>query len=101
VLNRRRFIHQVSGGATALVGSSVFLPANILGVNDRVRFGLIGAGGRGLDIFKHALRTPNTQAVAVADVYTRRWKKPSNSRPPFRRLLIFAACSTTNPLTLY
>src|SRR2546429_3456456 len=31
-------------------------PASILGANDRVRFGLIGAGGRGLDIFKHALR---------------------------------------------
>src|SRR2546430_17350950 len=72
MLNRRRFIHQVSGGAAALAGSSVFPPASILGANDRVRFGLIGAGGRGLDIFKHALRAPNSQAIAVADVYTRR-----------------------------
>src|SRR5215475_14541382 len=93
MLNRRRFIHQVSGGATALVGSSVFLPANIIGVNDRVRFGLIGAGGRGLDIFKHALRAPNTQAVAVADVYTRRLEEAQQLAPTiqtftdFRRLL--------------
>jgi len=93
VLNRRRFIHQVSGGAAALAGSSVLLPASILGANDRVRFGLIGAGGRGLDIFKHALRAPNTQAVAVADVYTRRLEEAKQLAPTirtftdFRRLL--------------
>ena len=93
MLNRRRFIHQVSGGAAALAGSSVFLPASVLGANDRVRFGLIGAGGRGLDIFKHALHAPNTQAVAVADVYTRRLEEAKQLAPTirtfsdFRRLL--------------
>lgn len=46
--------------------------ARILGANDRVRFGLIGAGGRGMQIFKAALNVSNTQAVAVADVYSRR-----------------------------
>src|SRR6266480_337703 len=61
MLNRRRFIHHLSGGAAALAGSSVFLPASVLGANDRVRFGLIGAGGRGLDIFKHALGAPTIQ----------------------------------------
>src|SRR5215467_9729370 len=89
MLNRRRFIHQVSGGATALVGSSVFLPADIIGVNDRVRFGLIGAGGRGLDIFKHALRAPNTQAVAVADIYTRRLEQAKQLAPAMRTLTDF------------
>jgi predicted dehydrogenase len=93
MLNRRRFIHQVSGGAAALAGSSVFLPASVLGANDRVRFGLIGAGGRGQDIFKHALGAPNTQAVAVADVYTRRLEEAKQLAPTirtftdFRRLL--------------
>jgi predicted dehydrogenase len=93
MLNRRRFIHQVSGGAVALAGSSVFMPASVLGANDRVRFGLIGAGGRGLDIFKHALAAPNTQAVAVADVYTRRLEEAKQLAPTiqtftdFRRLL--------------
>lgn len=93
MLNRRRFIHQVSGGAAALAGSSVFLPASVLGANDRVRFGLIGAGGRGLDIFKHALGAPNTQAVAVADVYTHRLEEAKQLAPTirtfadFRRLL--------------
>src|SRR2546429_7558816 len=68
-------------------------PASILGANDRVRFGLIGAGGRGLDIFKHALRAPNSQAIAVADVYTRRLEEAKQLAPTvqtftdFRRLL--------------
>src|SRR5437773_9949666 len=93
MLNRRRFIHHLSGGAAALAGSSVFLPASALGANDRVRFGLIGAGGRGLDIFKHALRAPNTQAIAVADVYSRRLEEAKRLAPTiqtytdFRRLL--------------
>ena len=67
MLNRRIFIHQLTGGAAALAGSSMFPPARVLGANDRVRFGLIGAGGRGTAIFKAALKAPNTQAVAVAD----------------------------------
>jgi predicted dehydrogenase len=93
MLNRRRFIHQVSGGAAALAGSSMFPPASVLGANDRIRFGLIGAGGRGLDIFKHALRSPNAQAVAAADVYSRRLDEAKALAPgiatyaDFRRLL--------------
>jgi predicted dehydrogenase len=72
MLNRRRFIQQLSGSVAAIAGSSMFPPGRVLGANDRIGFGLIGAGGRGMDIFKAALRAPNTQAVAVADVYSRR-----------------------------
>ena len=72
MLNRRRFIRQLSGGVGAIAGSSLFPPGRVFGANDRIRFGLIGAGGRGMDIFKAALRAPNTQAVAVADVYSLR-----------------------------
>ena len=89
MLNRRRFIHQVSGGAAALAGSAVLPATSILGANDRVRFGLIGAGGRGLDIFKHALRAPNTQAVAVADIYTRRLEEAKQLAPALRTLSDF------------
>jgi len=93
MLNRRSFIHQLSGGAAALAGSSMFTSARVLGANDRIRFGLIGAGGRGMDIFKAALRAPNTQAVAVADVYSRRLDEAKQIVPAvqtytdFRRLL--------------
>jgi predicted dehydrogenase len=93
MLNRRSFIHHLSGGAAALAGSSMFPPARVLGANDRVRFGLIGAGGRGMEILKPALHAPNTQAVAVADVYSRRLDEVKRIVPAvqtytdFRRLL--------------
>src|SRR5437899_8368246 len=93
MLHRRSFIHQLTGGAAALAGSSMFPPARVLGANDRVRFGLIGAGGRGTAIFKAALQAPNTQAVAVADVYSRRLDVVKRTVPAiqtytdFRRLL--------------
>jgi predicted dehydrogenase len=93
MLNRRRFIHQLTEGAAALAGSSMFPPSRVLGANDRIRFGLIGAGGRGMDIFKAALAAPSTQAVAVADVYSRRLDEVKRMVPgiqtytDFRRLL--------------
>jgi predicted dehydrogenase len=93
MLNRRRFIQQLSGGVAAVAGSSMFPPGRVLGANDRIGFGLIGAGGRGMEIFKAALRAPNTQAVAVADLYSRRLDNVKASVPAiqtytdFRRLL--------------
>jgi predicted dehydrogenase len=93
MLNRRGFIHQLSGSAVTLAGSSMFPSARVLGANDRVRFGLIGAGGRGMEIFKPALGAPNTEAVAVADLYTRRLDEVKRIVPgiatytDFRRLL--------------
>lgn len=91
--NRRRFIQQLSGGIAAIAGSSMLPPHGALGANDRISFGLIGAGGRGMDIFKSALRAPNTHAVAVADVYSRRLDEVKRIVPAiqtytdFRRLL--------------
>jgi predicted dehydrogenase len=93
MLNRRRFIQQLSGGVAAIAGSSMFPTGRVLGANDRIGFGLIGAGGRGMDIFKAALRAPNTQAVAVADLYSRRLDSVKAIVPAiqtytdFRRLL--------------
>ena len=91
--NRRRFIQQLSGGVAVIAGSSMFPSRRVLGANERISFGLIGAGGRGMDILKAAVRAPNTQAVAVADVYSRRLDEVKRVAPAiqtytdFRRLL--------------
>jgi predicted dehydrogenase len=80
-------------GGTATLAASSFSPGRVLGANDRVRLGLIGAGGRGSEIFRTALRCPNTEAVAVADVYTRRLDAAKRLSPniktyrDFRQLL--------------
>ncbi|HET7840442.1 MAG TPA: Gfo/Idh/MocA family oxidoreductase, partial [Terriglobia bacterium] len=87
---RRKFMGQVLGGVAA---SGWLASPKVLGANDRVRYGLIGGGGRGQEIFKAALRAPNAEAVAVADVYTRRLEEVKALVPAiqtygdFRRLL--------------
>ena len=70
--NRRTFMGQCVKGAAGLAVSGLVSSRRILGASDRVRFGLIGCGSRGKEIFKSAMRCTNAEAVAAADVYTRR-----------------------------
>jgi predicted dehydrogenase len=69
---RRKFLKQVGAAAGVALSHVVLAAPKVLGANDRVRLGLIGAGSRGAEILRAALRCPNSQAVAAADVYTRR-----------------------------
>lgn len=65
--SRRNFIgHVATGMATALA------PASVLGANERIRLGIVGAGDRGMQIVREALNCPNTEFVGFADIYTRR-----------------------------
>ena len=69
-IGRREFV-----GGTAAAGGALWAltpTARVLGANDRVRLGIIGAGARGQDLIAQALKLPNVELVAVADVYTRR-----------------------------
>jgi predicted dehydrogenase len=63
-LNRRSFI--IAGGLTALAATRV------LGANDTLRIGVIGAGGRMGDLLNAADKAGNYQIVAVSDVYAPR-----------------------------
>ncbi len=91
--SRRKFIGQILGGTTALAARGLAAPKGVAGANDRVRFGLVGAGGRGTEILKAALQCPNVECVAVADVYSRRLEEVRQVVPEaktasdFRRLL--------------
>ncbi len=91
--SRRKFMGQVLGGAAALASTGLLPSGRVLGANDRVRIGLIGAGGRGREIFRTALECPNVEAVAAADVYTLRLDQAKQIAPQlktyqdFRRLL--------------
>ena len=66
---RRTFLGQASVG---LAAAALLPTARALGANDRLRIGLIGAGDRGLQDLQDALKQPNVECVAVADVYSRR-----------------------------
>ncbi len=90
---RREFVGSMLAGAASLAVSGGLDSNRALGAGDRVRLGLIGAGGRGQEIFKTALKCPNTEAVAVADVFTNRLEEVKKFVPgiqtfqDFRRLL--------------
>src|SRR5450432_4192453 len=60
-LNRRSFL--IAGGLTALASTRV------LGANDTLRVGVIGAGGRMGDLLNAADQVGGYQIVAVSDVY--------------------------------
>jgi predicted dehydrogenase len=65
---RREFLSQVAIGSAAML----LARSRVLGANDRVRLGIIGAGARGQEVLREMLAAPNVELVAMADVYTRR-----------------------------
>jgi len=64
-MNRRDILRTAFavGAATALSARRV------LGANDKIRFGLIGSGGRGREDWGTFLKQPEVEPVAVCDVY--------------------------------
>jgi predicted dehydrogenase len=75
---RREFLGQAGAG----LATAALLPtARALGANDRIRIGLIGAGDRGMEDLRAALRQPNVECVAVADVYSRRREMARQAAP--------------------
>ena len=67
-INRREFVG-MAAGAVALAAVPY---SRVLGANNRIRIGLIGAGDRGQQDLKDALAQPDVECVAVADVYSLR-----------------------------
>jgi predicted dehydrogenase len=91
--NRRAFLQRLIAGTTWVAATGITAPGRVLGANDRIRIGLIGAGSRGREIFRAALQCPDVEAVAVADIYTGSLEKAKAIAPhaklekDFRRLL--------------
>jgi predicted dehydrogenase len=64
-ISRRDFAKTAAAAGVA----SAFGKLRVLGANDRVNIGIIGCGGRGLDVWKRFLKQADVNAVAVCDVY--------------------------------
>jgi predicted dehydrogenase len=75
---RRDFLKRTAFGAAAFLANPT---ARVLGANDRVRVGMIGVGNRGQDLLGEVLALPNTQVVAIADVYNRRHEEAKQLAP--------------------
>ena len=65
--SRRNFIGKF---ATGLAGS--LAATTVLGANDRVRVGIIGAGDRGMQILREASQCAGVEVVGLCDVYNKR-----------------------------
>jgi predicted dehydrogenase len=65
--SRRKFIGKVATGLAGTLATS-----NVLGANDRVRFGVIGAGARGAELLREAVACQGTECLGVADIYQKR-----------------------------
>ena len=60
--DRRQFL------ASALTAAPLFVPRSAWGANDRLTYGLIGAGGRGRYLQSNFQKL-GAECVAIADVY--------------------------------
>ncbi len=74
--SRRNFIGKVATGLAGTLAAS-----NVLGANDRIRLGIIGAGDRGMQIVREAIACPNTEFVGFADIYTKRLEDAKKVAP--------------------
>ncbi len=75
-LNRRDLLR-----ASAITAASY---SRILGANDRVRYGVIGCGGRGGHMNRHFLGAGGTECVALCDIYAARIDKLKADAPEAR-----------------
>lgn len=66
---RREFLKDsaVVGAAAAAWGG--LAPERVLGANDRLRVGVLGAGGRARGLMRDFLNVPGVEFIAVCDVY--------------------------------
>lgn len=76
--SRRHFLGKVASG---LAGTLAAVPRNVLGANERIRVGIVGAGDRGLELVNQIRLCPNAEVAAFADVYTKRLEKAANAVP--------------------
>lgn len=75
--SRRKFIGAMATGLASTLASS----AGVLGANERIRMGVIGAGQRGIELVHQARACANVEVVAFADVYNKRLEETCHLVP--------------------
>src|SRR2546421_149725 len=68
-ITRRNFSKTLAGAAVGMLASAGPLARAVLGANDRIGIGLIGAGGMGQFNLKDFLKTDQVDVVAIADPF--------------------------------
>jgi predicted dehydrogenase len=81
--SRRKFIGKFGAG----LASTLAAPSTVLGANERLRVGIIGAGDRGMQIVQEAIGCPHIDFVAFADIYTARLDRAKKVAPEAKTYL--------------
>ncbi|HEV2378918.1 MAG TPA: Gfo/Idh/MocA family oxidoreductase [Terriglobia bacterium] len=68
-LTRREFLKDTAAVSAGVAAFGGLAPARILGANDRIRLGLLGAGERGDYVMTVFAGNPDVEVVAICDVY--------------------------------
>lgn len=76
--SRRKFVGQVAYG---LAGTLAAGPARVLGANERVRIGIIGAGDRGTELANQIRVCRNAEVGAFADICRKRLETAAAGAP--------------------
>lgn len=76
--SRREFLKQTSRAASAMAAASY---SRVLGANERINLGLIGAGDRGTHVMSLFQRNSAIQVVAVCDIYGQRLQTAQQKAP--------------------
>jgi predicted dehydrogenase len=77
--SRRKFIGTMATGLATTLASHT-----VLGANERINLGFIGAGARGLELARWAAGCSNVHVAAVADIYTKALENAQRSIPDAR-----------------
>ena len=76
--SRRKFIGKVASGLAGTLATS-----NVLGANDRIRLGIVGAGDRGQQLMREAAAC-GAEVTGIADAFTRRLDQAKAITPSAR-----------------
>src|SRR5215467_7984810 len=78
--DRRQFL------TSALAAAPLFVPRSAWGANDRLAFGLVGAGGRGRYLTQNFLKL-GAECVAIAEVYDRNMAEAAKLAPQAKQYI--------------
>jgi predicted dehydrogenase len=74
--SRRNFIGKVASGIAGSLAATT-----VLGANERIRVGIIGAGDRGMQILREAAQCPGVDIAGLCDIYSKRLETAGKEFP--------------------
>ena len=80
--SRRNFIGKVASGIAGSLAATT-----VLGANERIRVGIIGAGDRGMQILREAAQCPGVDIAGLCDIYSKRLETAGKEFPNAREIL--------------